>query len=62
MDGLAAFGVDLGPVQVMKDILPLSSMGLQWILPALVGTAVGMALSSLSRTHSALDEVEVKAS
>lgn len=62
MDGLVAFGLDLDPVQVVKDILPLSSMGLQWILPALVGTAVGMFLSSFSRVHSPLDEVEVKAS
>lgn len=62
MDGLVAFGVDLGPVQVVKDILPLSSMGLQWILPALVGTAVGMVLSSFSNERSPVDELEVKAS
>ncbi|MGA4721499.1 branched-chain amino acid transport system II carrier protein [Fictibacillus nanhaiensis] len=62
MDGLVAFGVDLGPVQVVKDILPLSSMGLQWILPALVGTAVGMVLGSFSHKRSPVDELEVKAS
>ncbi|MQR96007.1 branched-chain amino acid transport system II carrier protein [Fictibacillus phosphorivorans] len=62
MDGLVAFGVDLGPVQVVKDFLPLSSMGLQWILPAIVGTAVGMVLSSFSHERSPVDELEVKAS
>jgi branched-chain amino acid:cation transporter, LIVCS family len=62
MDGLLAFGIDLGPVQVIKDILPLSSMGLQWILPAIVGTGVGIVISSFSNKPSTLDEVEVKAS
>jgi branched-chain amino acid:cation transporter, LIVCS family len=62
MDGLLAFGIALGPVQVLKDILPLSSMGLQWILPAIVGTGVGIVISSFSNKPSALDEVEVKAS
>ncbi|MCM3733154.1 branched-chain amino acid transport system II carrier protein [Fictibacillus nanhaiensis] len=62
MDGLLAYGIDLGPVQVLKDILPLSSMGLQWILPAIVGTGVGIVISSFSNKPSALDEVEVKAS
>jgi branched-chain amino acid:cation transporter, LIVCS family len=62
MDGLLAFGIDLGPVQVIKEILPLSSMGLQWILPAIVGTGVGIVISSFSNKPSTLDEVEVKAS
>ncbi|MFE1245882.1 branched-chain amino acid transport system II carrier protein [Fictibacillus sp. NPDC058756] len=62
MDGLLAFGVGLGPVQVVKDILPLSSMGLQWILPALVGTGVGIVISNLSKKTSTLDSLEAKAS
>lgn len=62
MDGLLAFGIDLGPVQVMKDSLPLSSMGLQWILPAIVGTGVGIVTSSFSNKPSPGDEGEVKAS
>jgi branched-chain amino acid:cation transporter, LIVCS family len=61
MDGLVAFGLDLGPVQVMKDFLPLSSYGLQWVLPAVVGAAVGMVLGNFSGKSSTLDEVEVKA-
>lgn len=62
MDGLLAFGIDLGPVQVMKDNLPLSSMGLQWILPAIVGTGVGIVISNFSNKPSTGDEGEVKAS
>ncbi|RZT16469.1 branched-chain amino acid transport system II carrier protein [Fictibacillus sp. BK138] len=62
MDGLLAFGVELGPIQVVKDILPLSSMGLQWILPALVGTGVGMVISNFNKKSSTPDMVEVKAS
>jgi branched-chain amino acid:cation transporter, LIVCS family len=61
MDGLVAFGLDLGPVQVMKDFLPLSSYGLQWVLPAVVGAAVGMVLGNFNGKSSTLDEVEVKA-
>lgn len=62
MDGLLAFGIDLGPVQVMRDNLPLSSMGLQWILPAIVGTGVGIVISSFSNKPSTGDEGKVKAS
>ncbi|GGB67626.1 branched-chain amino acid transport system II carrier protein [Fictibacillus barbaricus] len=62
MDGLLAFGIDLGPIQVMKDNLPLSSMGLQWILPAIVGTGVGIVISNFSNKPSTGDEGEVKAS
>jgi branched-chain amino acid:cation transporter, LIVCS family len=62
MDGLLAFGIDLGPVQVLKDVLPLSSIGLQWVLPAVLGAGVGMVLSNSSGKNSTLDEVEVKAS
>ncbi|ANX10755.1 branched-chain amino acid transport system II carrier protein [Fictibacillus arsenicus] len=62
MDGLLAFGIGLGPVQVIKDILPLSSMGLQWILPALVGTGVGIVISNFSKKSSKLDTLEAKAS
>jgi branched-chain amino acid:cation transporter, LIVCS family len=60
MDGLLAFGIHLGPLQIMKDILPLSSMGLQWILPAIVGTVAGIILSNFS--SNTLEEVKVKAS
>ncbi|WP_419714971.1 branched-chain amino acid transport system II carrier protein [Fictibacillus marinisediminis] len=42
MGGLQAFGLKLEPVQTMTDFLPLSSVGLGWVVPALVGTAAGL--------------------
>lgn len=62
IDGLNVFGVNLGPLQTMRDFLPLSSIGLQWIVPALVGTGIGLALSNFSSEASAAEEVEVKVS
>ncbi|CAM3022597.1 branched-chain amino acid transport system II carrier protein [Paenibacillus sediminis] len=49
IEGLNSFGLDLGPLQTFRDILPLSSVGLEWILPALVGIVVGMVLSRFSK-------------
>lgn len=43
--GLDAFGVPLGPVQTFSDSLPLAAQGMEWIIPALVGTAIGIFLS-----------------
>lgn len=60
--GLNAFGLDLGPLQTMKEMLPLSSVGLEWVLPALVGTAVGLLLSKVSNKSTVVEEMEVKAS
>ncbi|PLT32908.1 branched-chain amino acid transport system II carrier protein [Bacillus sp. V5-8f] len=62
IDGLATFGINLGPLQTIRDFLPLSSVGLQWIVPALVGTAIGIILSHLGSEGKASEEVEMKAS
>ncbi|RFU60302.1 branched-chain amino acid transport system II carrier protein [Bacillus sp. V59.32b] len=62
MDGLGAFGLKLGPLQTMSDILPFSSVGLEWIVPALVGTGIGMALSRLSGEVPAVEEADVEVS
>ncbi|MGE7765177.1 branched-chain amino acid transport system II carrier protein [Peribacillus sp. NPDC096540] len=45
IDGLNAFGLPLGLVQTFSDALPLSSYGMEWIIPALVGIAIGLLLS-----------------
>jgi branched-chain amino acid:cation transporter, LIVCS family len=62
MSGLNAFGLDLGPIQKMKDILPFSSVGLEWIVPALIGTGIGIALSQFSKNRVATEQVDMKAS
>lgn len=49
--GLNAFGIDLGPVQSVREILPFSSMGLDWIVPALVGVVVGIVLSYTGKSN-----------
>lgn len=60
--GLNAFGLDLGPLQTIRDILPLSSVGLEWIVPALVGTGLGIVLSKFSKKQDAPEQVDVKVS
>ncbi|MEH7384372.1 branched-chain amino acid transport system II carrier protein [Bacillus sp. JJ1521] len=59
ISGLNAFGLDLGPVQDMKNMLPLASAGLEWIVPSLVGTALGLVMSQFSkRTETAGTEIK----
>lgn len=62
ISGLNAFGLDLGPVQDVKNMLPLASAGLEWIVPALVGTALGLLISQFGRTVEIVEDTEVKAS
>ncbi len=59
--GLKAFGLKLGPVQTMSEFLPLSSVGLGWVVPAIVGTVIGLVISRFSSNTSAVGE-ELKAS
>ncbi|MBK5498754.1 branched-chain amino acid transport system II carrier protein [Peribacillus sp. TH14] len=49
IDGLNAFGLPIGPVQTFSDALPLSSYGMEWIIPALVGIASGLLLSQIGQ-------------
>jgi branched-chain amino acid:cation transporter, LIVCS family len=60
--GLHVFGMDLGPLQTIKDILPLSSVVLEWIVPALVGTGIGIVLSKFSKKQDVPEQVDVKVS
>ncbi len=41
-DGLKMFGVKLQFIQSMIDALPLASVGLDWVVPAAAGAAVGL--------------------
>ncbi|UZJ78588.1 branched-chain amino acid transport system II carrier protein [Fictibacillus sp. KU28468] len=59
--GLQAFGLKLGPVQTMSEFLPLSSVGLGWVVPAIAGTVIGLVISRFSSNTSAAGE-ELKAS
>ncbi|WP_010677501.1 branched-chain amino acid transport system II carrier protein [Bacillus timonensis] len=56
ISGLNAFGLNLGPVQDVKNMLPLASVGLEWIVPALVGTALGLVVSQFSNKNIEVNE------
>jgi branched-chain amino acid:cation transporter, LIVCS family len=49
LGGLGATGMDLGALQNLREVLPFSSVGLEWIIPSLVGTGIGMVLSNFSK-------------
>ncbi len=49
LGGLAATGMNLGFLKTVRESLPLASVGLEWIVPALVGTAIGMIISSFTK-------------
>jgi len=60
ISGLNAFGLDLGPIQDLKNRLPLASVGLEWIVPALVGTALGLLLSLFSKNAEFVEDAKIK--
>ncbi|MBM7551875.1 branched-chain amino acid transport system II carrier protein [Thalassobacillus pellis] len=41
-DGLVAFGIDLSAVEGMMQQLPLFSLGLGWVIPAIIGALGGL--------------------
>lgn len=49
-DGLKSFGAGVPFVQTFTDALPLASVGLGWVVPALTGGAVGLVWDRL-RSH-----------
>jgi branched-chain amino acid:cation transporter, LIVCS family len=50
-DGLKSFGLSVHFVQTFMDALPLAAVGLGWVVPALVGGAVGLIWDRL-REHT----------
>ncbi|WP_059172413.1 branched-chain amino acid transport system II carrier protein [Bacillus sp. FJAT-27445] len=40
--GLSTFGLNLGPILTLRNTLPFASAGMDWVVPALVGTLIGM--------------------
>ncbi|MED4346169.1 branched-chain amino acid transport system II carrier protein [Heyndrickxia coagulans] len=47
IEGLKGFGVPLGFIGAFAQKLPLASAGLEWVVPALCGTAIGLLFSRL---------------
>lgn len=60
--GLTTAGVNLGLLQSVAKALPFASVGLEWITPALVGTAFGLLLGTIEKKSVPSQLVETKAS
>jgi branched-chain amino acid:cation transporter, LIVCS family len=60
--GLTTAGVNLGLLQGVAKALPFASVGLEWIIPALVGTAIGLLLGTFEKKSVQSQLVETKAS
>ncbi|NSL52487.1 branched-chain amino acid transport system II carrier protein [Calidifontibacillus erzurumensis] len=56
--GLTAAGVNLGPVQTLKEMLPLASVGLEWVVPAIAGTLIGIFLSNVGNEKNTNKKLE----
>jgi branched-chain amino acid:cation transporter, LIVCS family len=48
ISGLNAFGLNLGPVEMLRSSLPLADVGLEWVAPAVVGALLGVVIAKLS--------------
>ncbi|MBT2690583.1 branched-chain amino acid transport system II carrier protein [Bacillus sp. ISL-47] len=63
LGGLSAFGLELGALQSLRNILPFASVGMEWVLPALAGTAIGLLLSNTGKQEpAAAEQLDAKAS
>ncbi|WP_066287536.1 branched-chain amino acid transport system II carrier protein [Bacillus sp. FJAT-29937] len=60
MGGLKTFGLDLGPLESVRAVLPFSSAGLEWIVPAIAGAVIGILLSGFDRKVETAKTLEVK--
>ncbi|WML42930.1 branched-chain amino acid transport system II carrier protein [Neobacillus sp. PS3-40] len=58
-DGLKMFGLHLEIVQTVINTLPLASVGLGWVVPAIVGGIAGVIIDKFNQSPS-LKEVEIK--
>ncbi|PKV62425.1 branched-chain amino acid transport system II carrier protein [Pontibacter ramchanderi] len=52
VEGLSAAGFKLGISGVFATYLPLYSLGMGWVLPALVGVAIGFAISTRQTSYA----------
>lgn len=53
LGGLKAAGLPLGPLETMREVMPLAKAGLDWIVPALVGTAIGLVFDRFGKDRRA---------
>ncbi len=51
-NGIAAFGGRLAWLETACNWLPLNSVALGWVVPALAGFVVGIIVSIAARTHT----------
>lgn len=59
-DGLKMVGLKWSFMQSLMDQLPLASVGLDWVVPSVVGGLAGLALGKLGKQSSSLDESKLK--
>ncbi|WP_163101213.1 branched-chain amino acid transport system II carrier protein [Peribacillus alkalitolerans] len=52
VDGLAAANIHIPFLDSLYNSLPLSSQGIGWVVPAIVGALIGIAISSFNRKNS----------
>ncbi|MCM3585631.1 branched-chain amino acid transport system II carrier protein [Mesobacillus maritimus] len=62
ISGLSSFGINLGFLENLRSSLPFSSVGLEWVIPAVVGTLVGVVITKLSHAFSITETPRTKAS
>jgi LIVCS family branched-chain amino acid:cation transporter len=62
LDGLKMFGLKWGPLESLLGSLPLSSVGLDWVVPALVGILGGLVLERFRPTSTSERDLSEKAS
>lgn len=60
LDGLKMFGLKWEMLDSLMSKLPLASVGLDWIVPAVVGALAGFILEKLSPSSSSNKEFELK--
>lgn len=61
-EGLQGFGLSLGPVKTFTQALPLASVGLEWVVPALVGIVIGLIFTKWDRHTNTPHSLKTKAS
>lgn len=61
ISGLSTFGLNLGPILTLRNALPFASAGMDWVVPALAGTLLGMAMGGKTQKTTE-PNTELKAS
>lgn len=59
-DGLQAFGLNMRFVATFMGHLPLASVGLGWVIPAIAGGVVGFIVEKVSRSSTPMEKTETK--